>query len=290
MLVFLRGKILIDLNDYRKNIYHNYGIKECPHYSEDGVIEKIFIEIGVEENPFIVEFGESRSLGTTTRSFRIRYLSRAIYFVGSLDFYSKILNVLDVLKTTLLTRNIKYLKFLTNMPFIFFVNPENIVNFFDTALIQERIKSSNIDILTIDIDSYDYYLVKELLEHEYNPRLFIVEYNPNLPIDQSLSYPNKEACSLSSNNKVYGASYLAMNNLMEKFDYKLVHISGFCNLFYIRNEYSGLFTEPDINKERPATKKDCIEFADLYCQKGFRPSWIESPDLDDDELNLFDKV
>ncbi len=282
--------ILINLNDYRKNIYHNYGIKECPHYSEDGVIEKIFTEIGLEEKPFIVEFGETRSLGTTTRAFRIIYLSRAMYFVGSIDFYSKILNILDVLKTTFLTRNIKYLKFLMNMPFVFFVKPENIVNLFDKILAKEFIKRNNIDILTIDIDSYDYYCVKELLEHEYKPRLFIVEYNPNLPIGLALSYPNVGALSLSSNRKVYGASYLAMNNLMQKFGYELVYISGFCNLFYIRNEYSGVFTKPDINKELPVSKKEVIEFVDLYCQKGFRPSWLEEPDLNEEELRFFDRV
>ena len=86
---------MIDLNDYRKNIYYNYGVKECPHYSEDGVIEKIFTEIGLEEKPFIVEFGETRSLGTTTRAFRIGYSSRAMYFVGFIDLYSKILNILE---------------------------------------------------------------------------------------------------------------------------------------------------------------------------------------------------
>tara|TARA_B100000953_G_scaffold83127_1_gene67865 strand:- start:15 stop:869 length:855 start_codon:yes stop_codon:yes gene_type:complete len=283
-------RLLIDLNDYRKNIYHNYGVKECPHYSEDGVIEKIFTEIGLEEKPFIVEFGETRSLGTTTRAFRIGYSSRAMYFVGSIDFYSKILNILDVLKATLLTRNIKCLKFLMNMPFMFFVKPENIVDLFDKILAKEGINHNNIDILTIDIDSYDYYIVKELLEHEYKPRLFIVEYNPNLPIDQALSYPNVEALSQSNNRKVYGASYLAMDNLIEKFGYELVHISGFCNLFYIRNENSGLFTKPDINKERPVSKKEVIKFVDLYCQKGFRPSWFNEPDLNEEELKFFDKV
>jgi len=282
--------LLIDLNDYRKNIYHNYGVKECPHYSEDGVIEKIFTEIGLEEKPFIVEFGETRSLGTTTRAFRIGYSSRAMYFVGSIDFYSKILNILDVLKATLLTRNIKCLKFLMNMPFMFFVKPENIVDLFDKILAKEGINHNNIDILTIDIDSYDYYIVKELLEHEYKPRLFIVEYNPNLPIDQALSYPNVEALSQSNNRKVYGASYLAMDNLIEKFGYELVHISGFCNLFYIRNENSGLFTKPDINKERPVSKKEVIKFVDLYCQKDFRPSWFDEPDLNEKELKFFDKV
>jgi hypothetical protein len=281
---------LINLNDFRKNIYHKYGINECPHYSEDGVIKKIFSEIGVEEKPFIVEFGETRVLGTTTRAFRIGYLSRAMYFVGSIDLYSKILNILDVFKTTLLTQNIRYLKFFTNMPFIFFVKPENIVDLFNKVLAREHINPNNIDILTIDIDSYDYYCIRELLENEFKPRLFIVEYNPNLPIDQALSYPNIEALSLSDNRKVYGASYLAMNNLMEKFGYELVHISGFCNLFYIRNEYSGIFTKPNINKERPVSKKEVNEFVDLYCQKGFIPSWLHEPNLNEKELNFFDKV
>ena len=176
------------------------------------------------------------------------------------------------------------------MPFMFFVKPENIVDLFDKILAKEGINHNNIDILTIDIDSYDYYIVKELLEHEYKPRLFIVEYNPNLPIDQALSYPNVEALSQSNNRKVYGASYLAMDNLIEKFGYELVHISGFCNLFYIRNENSGLFTKPDINKERPVSKKEVIKFVDLYCQKGFRPSWFNEPDLNEEELKFFDKV
>ena len=79
---------MINLNDFRKNIYHNYGVKECPHYSEDGVIKKIFYEIGLESKPFTIEFGETRSLGTTTRAFRIGYLARAVYFVGNIDFYS----------------------------------------------------------------------------------------------------------------------------------------------------------------------------------------------------------
>jgi len=282
---------LINLNDFRKNIYHNHGVKECPHYSEDGVIKKIFSEIGVKTKPFIIEFGETRSLGTTTRAFRIGYLARAVYFVGNIDFYSRILNIFDVLKTTLITRNLKCLKFLTNMPFVFFVTPENILDFFGNILAKEHVSPDNIDILTIDIDSYDYYCVKELLQHEYKPRLFIVEYNPNLPIDEALSYPNKiNPVQLPNNRKAYGASYLAMSSLMERFGYELVHISGFCNLFYIRNEYSGIFSTPDINKERPVSKKEIFEFINLYCKKDFVPSWLYEPQLNEEELRFFDKV
>ena len=127
MKISCEGRVLINLNDFRQNIYHKYGIKECPDYSEDGVIEKIITEIGVEDKPFTIEFGEIRSLGTTTRAFRIGYLARLVCFICYVDFYLKILKIFDVLKTTLLPRNIKYLKFLTNMPFVFFVTPENII-------------------------------------------------------------------------------------------------------------------------------------------------------------------
>ena len=33
---------MIDLNLFRKNIYTNSGVKPCPGYGEDGVLNKIF--------------------------------------------------------------------------------------------------------------------------------------------------------------------------------------------------------------------------------------------------------
>ena len=69
---------MINLNNYRKNIFQNYGVKECPYYSEDGVILKIFEEVNISKKPVVVEFGEHRVLGTTTRAFRIKYFSKSI--------------------------------------------------------------------------------------------------------------------------------------------------------------------------------------------------------------------
>ena len=114
---------MINLNDYRQNIYHNEGIYECPHYSEDGVILKIFEIIGVNKNPLIIEFGETRSLGTTTRAFRIKYKSPSIYFTGNLNIRSRLLNLIDILKVTYNYTDPQYLKFIFNMPFKFFVTP-----------------------------------------------------------------------------------------------------------------------------------------------------------------------
>ena len=89
---------MINLNKYRKNIYHNEGFNECPHYSEDGIILKIFEEIGVNKLPTVIEFGD-RTL-TTTRAFRIKYLSKALFCI-TLVFYSKTFNVIDIIKIVL---------------------------------------------------------------------------------------------------------------------------------------------------------------------------------------------
>lgn len=42
---------MIDLNQYRRNIFQRAGVRECPHYSEDGVILEVFRQIGVGKNP-----------------------------------------------------------------------------------------------------------------------------------------------------------------------------------------------------------------------------------------------
>ena len=209
---------MINLNNYRKNIYHNEGFNECPHYSEDGIILKIFEEIGVNKLPTVIEFGEHRTLGTTTRAFRIKYLSKAIYFAGNLGLYSKTFNVIDIIKIVLNYKNPKYLKFLFNQPFKYFVTPENFIDLLDKS------KVSNIDICCIDIDSYDFFIAKKILNSPKNVNLYIVEYNPNLPLDKSLTLPHPPEKLKKQNKRIYGASFKAMNDLFTKHNYKLIHI------------------------------------------------------------------
>lgn len=274
----------INLNDYRKNIYQNEGLRECPHYSEDGVILKIFEVIGVNKRPLVIEFGETRSLGTTTRAFRIYYKSKAIYFTGNLNLKSTILNILDIFKISLKKHNFSYLKFLFNLPFKFFVTPENIID------LLKKNKVKNIDFLTIDIDSYDYYITKKILEEGYRPRLLVLEYNPHLPIDSRLTEPYITNKQKPKNKRVYGASYNALNDLANHFGYTLVHISGFCNLFYVSNDFINIFQAPNINYEIPKNDQDSIEFINKFCQKGFIPTWLGEKQISEQDLNFFDVV
>ena len=274
----------INLNLHRKNIYQNHGIRECPHYGEDGVLVEIFNTIDPGKSPLCIEFGESRVLGTTTRAFRIKHAAKAIYFTGDYNLRSLILNFLDIFKVSFLERSLKYLKFFFNMPFKFFVTENNIIKILDKKLP----KHSKINILTVDIDSYDYYLIRKLLKTNITPDVFIVEYNPSFGLGIKVSHPNRSDFN-SQNKRMYGASYQLLKEIFDKHDYKLCFVSGFCNLFFIHNDYANNFSAVNIEDEITDTDQKIVSYIEKYCQKGFIPSWFSEPALDSNDINQLDQ-
>jgi hypothetical protein len=70
-----------------------------------------------------------------------------------------------------LEKTLKYLNFFFNFPIKIFASENNIV-----SLLKKR---PLIDLLSIDIDSNDFFLVKKILKVNILPKVFIVEYNPN---------------------------------------------------------------------------------------------------------------
>jgi hypothetical protein len=231
-----------------------------------------------------VEFGENRSLGTTTRAFRITYASRAIYFAAGLTLKSRVLNLLDIFKAITKEKNIKLIKFIKDQPFDYFVTPDNIL-----SLLREK-DGGEIDLLTIDIDSYDYFVAKKIFQIGYRPRVCIFEYNPSLPVDSFLSIGYPPSKNSFINRRIYGASFGAMNSLATGFGYKLVHVSGFCNLFYVRSDFAFLFSEPNYFDEIPKGRAAVMQFIEKFCQKGFVPSWLDEPELNGEDLSYFDDV
>ena len=274
----------IDLNLYRKNIYTNSGIRPCPGYGEDGVLEEIFRKIKVSQTPLCIEFGELRSLGTTSRSFKINYFAKSLYFSGTLDFNSKILNILDVFKLAYKQKKVRYLKFLWNLPVKKFVRPIEI-----SKIIDRFTKKREIDLLVCDIDSFDFEIIQQMLHSNIRPRVLVVEYNPSLPVDSAIYWPETKVRHLGNNKKLYGASYLAWECLLTQNGYSLVHISGFCNLHYIRKDNDHNFLKPNITIEVTDTKEKCLDFAAKYCLPGFKPSWLDEPNLNSDEISQFSK-
>ena len=276
---------MINLSEFRKNKYQNYGHRECPYYGEDGVVLKIFDEIGASDNPTCVEFGELRVLGTTTRAYRIFYKAKSLYFSFSYDFRSFYLNIIDVFKVVFLTGSLKYLKFFLNFPFKEYVTTSNIENIFQKS----KIKKNDLDLLTVDLDSSDYFIIKKLLDLNYRPKLFIVEYNPSFGLDKKCTIPENQDL-IPYSPRLYGASYQAMNSLMISNNYSLCHVTGFCNLFNVRAVYAGKFVKPDINEEFTDTDEKISQYLEEYCQEGFIPSWMNAPKLSDEDFLKLDHL
>lgn len=110
----------------------------------------------------------------------------------------------------------------------------------DSKNIQDIINKNmpEIDILSIDIDSHDYWVWEAI---ETKPKIVIIEYNGQLSGKKVLS---KERTSGWDGTTAYGASLDAYIDLGIKKGYSLVYtdLNG-VNAFFIRNDYINLFPE-----------------------------------------------
>jgi len=185
-----------------KKIYSQFG--------EDGVIESILNDIK-PTNKYFVEFG----VGTTAKECNTRTLFSNYGWRGL------------------------WMDSRSNNNFIKkeFINAENIEKLF------EKYKVPNeFDILSIDIDSNDYWVWKAI--NKYYPRIVIIEYNPSIPVNQSktIKYdPN----IVWDNTDYFGASLLAMKKLGEQKNYKLIYTTE-VNAFFIQSNLTTMDV-PDIN-------------------------------------------
>lgn len=140
--------------------------------------------------------------------------------------------------------------------------------------------NSDVDLLVVDIDSYDFFVVRKILNAGIKPRVLVVEYNPHLPIDQALSWPDGKLRVDGLRGRLYGASYLAWEKLANKHGYNLVHVSGMCNLIYVRSDLDPGYTTPNISDELTDAREKVLSFCEEHCLPGFLTSWIDEPELD----------
>jgi hypothetical protein len=263
----------MDLSNYQKNLYQNRSYDHAHGFGEDGVILKIFETIGISGFPFCVEFGEDDILGTTTRSYRIKFNSRSLYFNKEISLKKKIKNIFSVIKLCYMEKTLKYLNFFINFPVIIFASEINIVNILK--------KKPLIDLLSIDIDSNDFFLVKKILKANISPKVFIVEYNPNFPNNKyyAVSAKISEKTNFQyKNSKIYGANLNAYKKLFKLYNYKLVYITGYLNLIFIDNSITNNFKVPKIKKFNSITKIKNFNKKFSYI-KSYLPSWANEPNL-----------
>ena len=68
-----------------------------------------------------------------------------------------------------------------NLKKVFFW-PDNILEHFKQFGVKK-----NFDLLSVDVDSYDFFMLEKILEAKYAPRVIVAEYNANFEIDEAKS-------------------------------------------------------------------------------------------------------
>jgi len=194
---------------------NKYGYAVYSQADEDGIIEEIFRKIG-ETNKRFVEFGVGDGLENNTHSLLLKGW-KGSWIDGNKNSIDDIkIKFHDLISSgTLAVRH----EFLT---------AENA---------NEKIgdvEQGEIDLLSIDIDGNDFYILKELAV--ISPRVIVAEYNATKgpSIDWVMEYNHNHTWS---GNDYYGASLKALELLLRTKGYLLVgcSISG-VNAFFVKQE------------------------------------------------------
>ena len=154
------------------------------------------------------------------------------------------------------------------------VSPLNINKIFDECGVPETPAAC-----VIDVDGMDYWCMLAILQKR-QPSLLICEYNCHIPADVSASLSFTPTHQYKR-DKNYGASLLALNQLARTHGYRLIHIHGPLNLYFIReNSKAWDSLEMDLDLDNLTTNdhkslSNTEMFYDSF-HPGQRPSWFET--------------
>lgn len=207
-------------NEYNENIYSQNG--------EDGIIREMLKRLNIT-NGWVCEFGAWDGINFSNTYNLVKQNFNAVYIEGDINKYK------DLLKTVQNNPNI--------IPINAYVDHNDTPNSLDNILKRTRIPI-DFDILSIDIDSYDYQVWKNL--KNYKPKIVIIEINSSIDVNNEVH--------IHTSKKYNGTAFKPMLKLGIEKGYKFVLHTG--NMFFIRND---LFDKLNINYENPL--------------ENFRPEW-----------------
>lgn len=99
-----------------------------------------------------------------------------------------------------------------------FVTPANVVN-----LLKGFNTPQSFDFLSIDIDSFDYYVLEALLS-AFRPTVIVAEVNEVIPPPLKFSMNYGPGCEMSFKKRFYGQSLAQLQLLCERFGYHIIHL------------------------------------------------------------------
>ena len=94
-----------------------------------------------------------------------------------------------------------------------------------------------LDLISVDLDGNDFYIVEKILNSGFFPKVFILEYNAKFPppVDFKINYNPKHEWR---NDDYFGTSLQSWNNLLTKFGYKLLCCNSQtgANCFFVKKK------------------------------------------------------
>jgi hypothetical protein len=226
-LVDLRDLLIISRRDSSMRTHPNpltrFGKQSFSQSEEDGITLEILSRIGKLQGGTFAEYGVGTGMENNTLV--LRAMGWKGFWVGNENLAFEINCPED---------SFKYIKS--------WITLENIVQISESA--KAGLGGSEIDVISVDLDGNDLFLVENLLEGGFLPKLFIVEYNSKYfpPVEWSIIYdPEHEWAG----DDYFGASLMSFSVLFSKYKYKLVCCNSHtgANAFFVRDEYSSLFKD-----------------------------------------------
>ena len=198
---------------YNKNIYSQDG--------EDGIIEELLKRLNIETG-WVCEFGawDGIHLSNTFNLVQNKNFN-AVFIEGDKIKYKDLLNTVN--------------KFPKIIPIEAYVDHNDTSDSLDNILERTDIPT-DFDILSIDIDSYDYQIWKSV--KVYKPKIVIIEINSSVKVNNSewIHTPGKYA----------GTGFKSTYDLGLDKGYKFILHTG--NMFFIRSD---LFDKLNITYNNP---------------------------------------
>ena len=204
-----------ELVKYRKQVTSQDG--------EDGIIEEIFKRLGIVKG-HCVEFGawDGKSLANTWDLWHNKKWQALL-----IECHDKRFS--DLEKEYGVLTNLKLVHAMVE------VDGENSL----TNILKRADYPKDFDLLSIDIDSVDYYVWESL--KEFTPKLVVIEYNPSIPPDMEIV---DEIGAVE-----FGASAAALYKLAISKDYVLATCTR-SNMFFV---HKSIF--PELKIESPSLKE-----------------------------------
>ncbi|NQY08998.1 MAG: hypothetical protein HRT71_05705 [Flavobacteriales bacterium] len=221
-----KGQLAASLREIDLKNLQSWEFSSFSQNGEDGIIEVLLKQVK-ETNRYFLEIGSADGIANCS-AFLARVLQYSGIMVEGDDEPFEMLQRLIGRHSSLVEAVNQY------------VTTDN----FPELL--EKMPYKDPDVLIMDIDGMDLYMVKKLLELEYRPKILVVEYNSAFGPNRSITIPYQAEFNYLTahpSQLYYGVSISAWRTLLTEKDYVFVGVESHgVNAFFIdKNSFDNGF-------------------------------------------------